>query len=54
MKPSHLAIGIAVLAISLFFFLGLSGISGEEGYAACRRASRPRWWRSAWPCAARC
>lgn len=33
MKPSHLAIGIAVLALSLFFFLGLSGISGEEGYA---------------------
>lgn len=33
MKPSHLAIGIAVLAVSLFFFLGLPGISGEEGYA---------------------
>jgi putative tricarboxylic transport membrane protein len=33
MKPSHLAIGIAVLALSLFFALGLAGISGEEGYA---------------------
>ncbi len=54
MKPSHLAIGIAVLALSLFYFLGLSGISGEEATPACRRASCPRWWLSAWPCAARC
>jgi len=33
MKPSHLAIGIAVLALSLFFFVGLPGISDDAGYA---------------------
>jgi len=33
MKPSHVSIGIAVLALSGFFLAGLSGISGEEGYA---------------------
>jgi putative tricarboxylic transport membrane protein len=33
MKPSHVSIGIAVLALSAFFLAGLSGISGEEGYA---------------------
>lgn len=33
MKPSHIVIGIAVLAISAFFFAGIPGISGEEGYA---------------------
>lgn len=33
MKPSHVSIGIAVLALSAFFLFGLSGISGEEGYA---------------------
>lgn len=33
MKPSHLAIGIAVLLLSVFYFVGLPGISGDEGYA---------------------
>ncbi len=33
MKPSHLAIGIAVLALSVFFFTGLPGISDDAGYA---------------------
>ncbi len=33
MKRSHLAIGLAVLAFSAFFFVGLPGISDEEGYA---------------------
>lgn len=33
MKPSHLAIGIAVLALSVFFFAGLPGISDDAGYA---------------------
>ncbi|QET03229.1 MULTISPECIES: tripartite tricarboxylate transporter TctB family protein [Cupriavidus] len=33
MKPSHVVIGIAVLAVSVFFFAGIPGISGEEGYA---------------------
>lgn len=33
MKPSHVSIGVAVLALSVFFFVGLPGISGDEGYA---------------------
>lgn len=33
MKPSHVSIGVAVLAVSVFFLVGLPGISGDEGYA---------------------
>jgi len=33
MKRSHTIVGGAVLALSAFFFAGLAGISGEEGYA---------------------
>jgi putative tricarboxylic transport membrane protein len=33
MKPSHVSIGVAILAVSAFFFAGLPGISGDEGYA---------------------
>ncbi len=33
MKPSHVCIGVAVLALSVFFFAGLPGSSGEEGDA---------------------
>jgi len=33
MNRSHTIVGGAVLALSVFFFAGLPGISGEEGYA---------------------
>ncbi|MCA3185285.1 MULTISPECIES: tripartite tricarboxylate transporter TctB family protein [unclassified Cupriavidus] len=33
MKPSHVSIGVAILALSVFFFAGIPGISGDEGYA---------------------
>lgn len=33
MKPSHTLIGVVVLLISALFFTGLSGISGDAGYA---------------------
>jgi len=33
MKPSHVSIGVAIMAVSAFFFDGLPGISGDEGYA---------------------
>jgi hypothetical protein len=33
MKRSHTAIGIAILLLSALYFIGLVGISGDEGYA---------------------
>ena len=33
MKPSHICIGAAILALSAFFVAGIPGISGDEGYA---------------------